>query len=166
MINVYLEKFGLLMLQGIDALNRVAFDAAAHTIRTRSPISLPLIAPVTQDEDLKNLENLRQIMSIFNKSRDSSAVGTVAGMTGENGATRKSTNSQTSTQVSSPQVNVSASNVFLFLSGDLHALNCCMPFFSCHLTRHVIRCVYLKVTLFIKLFFWDISEIHMCDSSK
>lgn len=93
------------ILQGIDALNRVAFDAAAHNIRTRSPISLPLIAPVTEDEDLKNLENLRQIISIFNKSRSSSGVGTVAGMTGDDGATNKigasrsSTNFQTTTRV-------------------------------------------------------------------
>ena len=93
------ENPGFLILQGIDALNRVAFDAAAHTIRTRSPISLPLIAPITEDEDLKNLENLRQIMSVINKSRTSSGVGTVAGMTGESGPTRSSTNFQTTTQV-------------------------------------------------------------------
>ncbi|KAG0566440.1 hypothetical protein M758_7G061900 [Ceratodon purpureus] len=93
------------LAKGIDALNRVAFDAAAHTIRTRSPISLPLIAPVTEDEDLKNLENLRQIMSIFNKSRNTSAVGTVAGMTGENGSAQPSTNLQTATQLNTSNSN-------------------------------------------------------------
>jgi len=87
------------MLQGIDALNRVAFDSAAHNIRTRSPISLPLIASATEDEDLKNLENLRTIMSIFNKSRRTSDVGTVAGMGGGNGATHSSSNSQATAQV-------------------------------------------------------------------
>ncbi len=120
-------------MQGIDALNRVTLDAAAHTIRTRSPISLPLIAPVTEDEDLKNLENLRQIISVFNKSRTSSRVGTVAGMTGDSGSTRSSTNLQTTTQVVLPQIKVAVSHVLLLLYEDyfymLHAL-----YVPCHIS--------------------------------
>jgi len=110
------------MLQGIDALNRVAFDSAAHNIRTRSPISLPLIAPVTEDEDLKNLENLRKIMSIFNKSRASSEVGTVAGMTRGNGATHSSTKSEASTEVEL----YTAHSSCLHVSHTFHVVSCVM----------------------------------------
>lgn len=86
--------------QGVDALNRVAFDAVARTIRSRSPISLPIIAPVTEEEDLKNIENLRQIMAVLNRSSATSAPGTVASMTaGGNAATSSSTNFRTTTQV-------------------------------------------------------------------
>ncbi|KAG0602572.1 hypothetical protein M758_10G024300 [Ceratodon purpureus] len=94
------------LAKGIDALNRVAFDAAAHTIRTRSPISLPLIAPVTQDEDLKNIENLQQIMAVFNRTSVGSGAGTVAGMSaGRNAAPYSSTNFRTTTQVSASNPN-------------------------------------------------------------
>jgi len=95
------ERLELLMiLQGVDALNRVAFDAVAHNIRTRSPISVPLIAPVTEDEDLKNIENLRQIMAVLTRSSTSSGAGTVESVTtGGNAATSSSTNFRTTTQV-------------------------------------------------------------------
>ena len=91
-----------MMLQGIDALNRMAFDSAAHNLRTRSPISLPALAPITEDEDVKNLENLREILSIFNRSRSTSQVGTVAGMNGGKEASRPPTNSQFATRVQLP----------------------------------------------------------------
>jgi hypothetical protein len=68
------------LAKGIDALNRVAFDSAAQQIRMRSPISLPITTPITEDEDLKNLENLRKIMSIFNNDYSRSGVGTMASM--------------------------------------------------------------------------------------
>lgn len=93
------ERVVLLILQGVDALNRVAFDAVAHNIRTRSPISLPLIAPVTEDEDLRNIENLRKIMAVLNRSSTSSGAGTVASMTTGGTAATSSTNFRTTTQV-------------------------------------------------------------------
>lgn len=95
----------MVVLQGIDALNRVSFDAAAHNVLTRSPIALPFVAPVTEEEDLKNLENLRQILTVLMKSGNSgsSGVGTVAGMTGGNAVAIEdaSINSRSDTQVPS-----------------------------------------------------------------
>ncbi|XP_024396488.1 uncharacterized aarF domain-containing protein kinase At1g71810, chloroplastic isoform X3 [Physcomitrium patens] len=90
------------LAKGIDALNRVSFDAAAHNVLTRSPIALPFVAPVTEEEDLKNLENLRQILTVLMKSGNSgsSGVGTVAGMTGGNAVAIEdaSINSRSDTQ--------------------------------------------------------------------
>lgn len=87
----------------MDALNRVTFDAAAHTLRTRSPITLPEFAPLTESEDWKHLDNLRQITSLLNGSTSSSGVGTVAGMGMGTGGPRAATNSsvdfRTTTQV-------------------------------------------------------------------
>ena len=95
-----------MILQGVDALNRVTFDAAAHTLRTRSPITLPEIAPLTESEDWKHLDNLRQITSLLNGSTSSSGVGTVAGMGmgtgGPRAATNSSVNFRTTTQVYNP----------------------------------------------------------------
>lgn len=83
------------VLQGIDAFNRIAFDAVAHNIQIRSPIALPVIAPVTEDEDRKNLENLQQILNIFMNSESGLGVRTLAGMTGGRGGVNGATNRAT-----------------------------------------------------------------------
>jgi aarF domain-containing kinase len=92
------------LAKGIDAFNRIAFDAVAHNIQTRSPIALPVIAPVTEDEDRKNLENLQQILNIFMNSDSGSGVRTVAGMTGGRGGVNGATNRATRSTANSRSI--------------------------------------------------------------
>lgn len=94
----------------MDALNRVTFDAVAHTLRTRSPLTLPEIAPLTESEDWKHLDNLRQITALLNGST-SSSVGTVAGMGTGTGGPRAATNSSANFRTTTQVYNLFRSNV-------------------------------------------------------